>query len=307
MTEFKSTTMFVDSKRIWKLVEYCLFWRPRVGYIEDLIEQFVPISNSSQLFFAHCWSNCLPLSIFVLSNANPPTCSITSLTSEIGFSQNFVWTHFSGHGCFIFFYSCTFNCKIRQKRKQNLNQNQWCNVGRRLISSGSPLGCLHSAHSVYSHRCIGKITSKPHMDIGQKQGMADCSAHDYVKIVTFPRILSNHNHLATRPQQNLKLKLDKKTMRFLLSWTPAQHLRHVSTESNVETGSQYFLGGAGLLCLFYSQLHFVRVVSFHTCLPVCGAQYITSHCYRGYSGIIREPTSVWNRFGNVSKPNSNTK
>ena len=36
------------------------------------------------------------------------------------------------------------------------------------------------------------------MDNGPKKGMAYCAAQDYVQVVKFPRVFSNHNNLATR-------------------------------------------------------------------------------------------------------------
>ena len=62
-----------------------------------------------------------------------------------------------------------------------------------------------------------------------------------------------------------------------------------------------FLGVAGLPRLFNTQRHFLRVVSFHTWLAVCGEQYITSHYYRKYSGLSRNRSSF--ETGLETRPN----
>ena len=62
-----------------------------------------------------------------------------------------------------------------------------------------------------------------------------------------------------------------------------------------------FLGVAGLPRLFNTQRHFLRVVSFHTWLAVCGEQYITSHYYRKYSGLSRNRSSF--KTGLETRPN----
>ena len=85
------------------------------------------------------------------------------------------------------------------------------------------------------------------MDNGPKKGMAYCAAQDYVQVVKFPRVFSNHSNLPTRPQQKHELKLGK----FPLSWARAEHLLDAQgflrqeQKVNVETGSQDFSGGCG--------------------------------------------------------------
>ena len=64
---------------------------------------------------------------------------------------------------------------------------------------------------------------------------------------------------------------------------------------------KFFLGVAGLPRLFNTQRHFLRVVSFHTWLAVCGEQYITSHYYRKYSGLSRNRSSF--ETGLETRPN----